>query len=174
MSWRVLVLFALAAALFGCATAREGADFASVSRTVGTPKAGQGRIVVLQEAGYAGIIDYGFPVTLDGASMGELKTGTFLYRDRPAGHHQLSVEETGFPGVTRKDISVASGRTYFFLVRASERSKQLQASQVAGGLVGLAVTAMVTSQADNPGPVDFVALDDTAGRQAIAALRLIR
>jgi hypothetical protein len=80
--------------------------------------------------------------------MGELKTGTFLYRDRPAGRHQLSVEETGFPGVTRKDISVASGRTYFFLVRPSERSKQLQAAQVAGGLAGLAVTAIVTSQAD--------------------------
>lgn len=174
MPWRVLVLSVIAAALFGCVTAREGLDFASVSRTAGAPKAGQGRIVVLQEAGYAGIIDYGYPVMLDGEPMGELKTGTFLYRDRPAGHHQLSVEEGGFPGVTRKDISVASGRTHFFLVKASERSKQLQAAQAATGLAGLAVTAIITSQADNPGPVDFVGLDELAGRQEIADLRLIK
>jgi hypothetical protein len=174
MHWRVLVLSVVTAALSGCVTAREGVDFASVSRTAGGPKAGQGRIVVLREAGYAGLIDYGYAVTLDGEPMGELKTGTFLYLDRSAGRHQLSVDESGFPGVTRNDISVASGRTYFFLVKPSERSKALQAGQVAGGLVGLAVTAIATSQVDNPGPVDFVALDDAAGRLAISDLRLVK
>jgi len=174
MLWRVLVLCVVAAALFGCVTAREGVDFASLARTAGTPKAGQGRIVVLREAGYGGLFDYGYAVTLDGEPMGDLKTGTFLYLDRPTGSHQLSMDESGFPGVTRKDVSVASGRTYFFLVRPSERSRQLQAAQVAGGLAGLAVTAIVTSQADNPGPVDFVSLDDAAGRQAIADLRLVK
>jgi hypothetical protein len=106
--------------------------------------------------------------------MGDLKTGTFLYLDRPTGSHQLSVDESGFPGVTRKDVSVAAGRTYFFLVKPSERSRQLQAGQMAGGLAGLAVTAIVTSQADNPGPVDFLSLDDASGRQAIADLRLVK
>ena len=38
----------------------------------------------------------------------------------------------------------------------------------------LAVTAIATSQASNPGPVDFVALEDLAGRQEIAELRLIK
>jgi hypothetical protein len=174
MRWRVLVLSIVSAALFGCVTAREGVDFASLSRTNGALKGGQGRIVVLREAGYGGLFDFGYAITLDGEPMGELKTGTFLYKDRPAGPHQLSVDESGFPGITRKDISVAPGRTYFFFVQPSERSKALQAGQVAGGLVGLVVTAAVTSQVDNPGPVDFVALDDAAGRQAIADSRLIR
>lgn len=174
MPRRVLALSIVSAALFGCVTAREGADFASLSRTAGGPKAGQGRIVVFREAGYGGLFDFGYAITLDGEPMGELKTGAFLYTDRPAGPHQLSVDESGFPGITRKDISVASGRTYFFLVRPSDRSRALQAGQVAGGLVGLAVTAVATSQVDNPGPVDFVALDDAAGRQAIADLRLIK
>jgi hypothetical protein len=174
MLWRVLVLSILTAALSGCVTAREGVEFASISRSTGAPKAGQGRIVVLREAGYAGIIDQGYSVALDGEPMGELKTGTFLYLDRPAGRHQLSVDELGFPGVTRQDISVASGRTYFFIVKPSQRSNALYAGQVFGGLAGLAVTAVATSQVDNPGPVDLVALDDAAGRQAISDLRLVK
>lgn len=168
------MLAVAAAALSGCVTAREGVDYASMVQSAGAPKAGQGRIVVLREAGYGGLGDYGYAVTLDGAPMGELKTGTFLYLDRPAGRHQLSVEVTAFPGVTRHDFSVVSGRTYFFLVQESERSRQLQGAQIAGGLVGLAVVAAATSQADNPGPVDFVALDAAAGKQAIANLRLIK
>src|SRR6266853_2111648 len=116
MLWRVLALLVVATMMFGCVTAREGVDFASVSQTIGTPKAGQARIVVLREKGYAGLFDHGFAVTLDGEPMGDLKTGTFLYLDRSTGRHQLSVDEFGFPGVTKQDISAAPGRTYFFLV----------------------------------------------------------
>jgi hypothetical protein len=171
---RVVTLLAATFTLFGCSSAREGVDFASLSRTVGPPKSGQGRIVILREQGYGGITDHGFPVGLDDESMGELKTGTYLYRDRSAGRHLLSVNEWDFPGVTRREISVASGRTYFFLVRLSERSKALTAGSAFGGLAGLAVTAMVTSGDANPGPVDFVPLDDATGQQAISALRLVK
>jgi Protein of unknown function (DUF2846) len=174
MHWCVLVLIAATTALSGCVTTREGADFASASQSAGAPRAGQGRIVVFQEQAYGGLFDQGYPITLDGAPMGELKTGTFLYLDRSAGRHQLSVNQWDFPGVTRQDISVAPGRTYFFLVKPSERSKALQAGTTVAGLTGFFVTAAVTSGDHNPGPVDFVPLDDAAGRQAISGLRLAR
>jgi hypothetical protein len=103
---RVFVLVVMAA-LSGCA--REGLDFASVSQGSGGPKNGQGRIVVLLEKGYGGLLDHGYPVSLDGEPMGELRTGTFLYRDRPAGRHELSVNEWDFPGVTKQEIAVAPG-----------------------------------------------------------------
>jgi hypothetical protein len=173
MARKVFALVATAV-LFGCAAGRDGLDFASVSRTSGGPKNGQGRIVVLLQKGYGGLLDYGYPVSLDGEPMGELKTGTFLYRDRPAGRHELSVDQWDFPGVTRHDITVAPGRTYFLLARQSERSKALVTGQTFGGLAGLAVTAAVTSSDSNPGPVEFVPLDDAAGQQAISELRLAK
>jgi hypothetical protein len=157
--------------LFGCA--RDGLDFASVSQTSGGPKNGQGRIVVLLEKGYGGVLDFGYPVSLDGEPMGELKTGTFLYRDRPAGRHELSVNQWDFPGVTKQEITVAPGRTYFFMTRQSERGKAIAVGGF-GGLAGIAVTAAATSGNANPGPVDFVPLDDAAGQQAISELRLAK
>jgi hypothetical protein len=113
-------------------------------------------------------------IMLDGALMGELKTGTFLYVDRPIGKHQFSVEVSGFPGVTQHEFSIASGKTYFFLVRRSERSKALAGGQMAAGLVGYLAVAAATSKSDNLGPVDFISLDEAAARQAIADLRLIK
>ena len=169
MFLRVLALIATTV-LLGCA--RNGLDFASVSQSTGVPKNGQARIVVLLEKGYAGILDHGYPVALDGEAMGELKTGTFLVRDRPTGRHELSVDDWGFPdGVTRQEITVAPGRTYFFLCRRSPRGNALAAASF-GGLVGLGLTVALTSGYSNPGPVEFVPLDDAAGRQAISELRL--
>jgi len=43
-------------------------------------------------------------VKLDGTPMGELKTGTYVYADRPAGRHQLSYEV----GLFRASASVTS------------------------------------------------------------------
>jgi hypothetical protein len=168
---RVFVLIA-AALLFGCAT-RDGMDFPSVTQTNGAPKNGQARIVVLLEKGYAGVFDFGYPVALDGEPMGELKKGTFLFRDRPAGRHELSVDQWDFPGATKQEITVAPGRTYFFLTRMSTRGKALTAGSFAG-LAGIAVTALATSGDSNQGPVEFVPLDEAAGRQAISELRLAK
>jgi Protein of unknown function (DUF2846) len=89
---------------------------------IGPPRAGQSRIVVLRERGYAGLTDPGWDVKLDGAPMADLKTGTYVYVDRPPGRHQLSATATLFPGVSQRDISTQSGRTYFFLARPSEMS----------------------------------------------------
>jgi hypothetical protein len=168
----VFVLIA-AAALAGCTAARNGAEFASITQTLGAPKAGHARIVVMRDKGFAGLIDYGYAVTLDDRPAGgDLKTGTFLYADAPAGRHQLGVKVFGFPGDTRREVVASPGRTYFFNVVMSDRAKKLSGAQMAGGLVGFAVAAAVTSDDKNPGPVDFVPMDEAEARAAITDLRL--
>jgi hypothetical protein len=104
--------------------------------------------------------------------MGELKTGTYVYADRPAGRHQLSSAEAFFPGVTQRDFALAQGRTYFFLAKWSDRAKSLNAAQTFGGLTGLAVASAMTSGDSNPGPLEFFPLEETAAREAISQLSL--
>jgi hypothetical protein len=169
--FRNVCTFVAAALLFGCAGTREGLDFAAVSQMNGGPKKGQGRIVVLRETQVTGSMDGGYPVSLDGQPMGDLRTGTFLVRDTPAGRHELTVSQWSFPGVTKQEVSIASGRTYFYAANMSERGKALMVGSMAG-IAGLAVTAVATSGNDNAGPVDFVLLDEAAGRQMISQLRL--
>ena len=78
----------------------------------------------------------------------------------------------GFPGVTQRDINVAAGRTHFFVAKPSERARTLAVTSAAGGLAGLAVGTAITSGDSNPGPIDFIPLEEGAARQAIAELRL--
>src|SRR5437764_7976032 len=95
---QAVVLSILAIVISGCVHTRSGADFASLSQKIGPPKAGQARIVVFREQAYTGLIDQGWDVKLDGVSMAaDLKAGTFVYADRPAGRHQLSSEMALFP-----------------------------------------------------------------------------
>src|SRR5581483_10491268 len=162
MRWG-LVLAALAAAMLsGCVTERGGLDFTAISQKVGPPKAGQARIVVFREKAYAGIFDQGWDVKLDGEQLTDLKTGTFIYADRPAGQHQLTSTAAMFPGVTRRDMTLVSGRTYFFLARLSERAQKLNAMSAAAGLTGAVVTSLMTANDPNPGPLDFFPLEETA------------
>jgi hypothetical protein len=172
MFWRVAVLLAVTLLISGCVTAREGADFASTSQKIGPPKAGQARIVVFCEQGYGGLMDEGWDVKLDGQPMSDLKTGTYVYADRPAGRHQLSSAMALFPGVTQHDFTAAPGRTYFFMARMSERARALNASSAAGGLTGLVVASAITSGDSNPGPVEFIPLEETAAREALSNIRL--
>jgi len=172
MVWRIVLLSAVAVLVSGCVTTRGGVDFVSMSQRIGPPKAGQARVVIFREPAYAGLIDQGWDVKLDDTPMGELKTGTFRYADRPAGRHQLSYTEALFPGVSQRDITLSQGRTYFFLVKASDRAKTLNAAQAAGGLTGLVVVSAMTAGDNNPGPLDFIPLEETAAREATAALKL--
>jgi hypothetical protein len=172
MLWRGLVLFLAAALLCGCETAaRSGLDYAETLKKGGPPKAGQARIVVLREKGYGGLADAGWGFTLDGAPLKGLKTGTYVYVDRPAGQHQFAAEEAGFPGVTRVDFAAQSGQTLFFVARVSERKNAVIAN-ASTGLLGYGLTLAMTSGYKNQGPMDFLALDDTAARTTIAELRL--
>jgi hypothetical protein len=172
MFWRAVVLLLAAGLLCGCETERNGLDYPGMTQKVGPPRAGQARIVVLREKAFGGIIDVGWEVQLDGGPMSGLKTGTYVYADRPAGHRQLTATEALFPGVTQRDITAESGRTYFFVARTSERRNALMATSATGGLLGLAVGSALTSGYSNPGPLDSFPLDETAARATIAELRL--
>jgi hypothetical protein len=162
----------VAALLCGCETDRQGLDYSEMLRKVGPPGSGKSRIVVLREKGYAGIADPGWDVRLDGGPMADLKTGTYVYLDRPPGQHQISATAAMFPGTSQVDISTQSGRTYFFLARPSERSKVLNGMSAAGGVAGLLVGAALTSSNSNPGPLDFFPLQEDSAQTTIAELKL--
>jgi hypothetical protein len=171
MFWRGVALLIAAVSLGGCETERNGLDYSAMTQKVGPPKAGQARVVVLREKGYGGIGDAGWEVQLDGASMRGLRTGTYAYLDRPAGHHDLMATEPGFPGVTHYDLAAESGRTYFLVARWSERKSALMAT-ASQGLLGAALGMALTAGYKNPGPLDFFPLEDTAARTTVAELRL--
>jgi hypothetical protein len=172
MFLRGMVLAAVAVLISGCVTERSGADYPSLSQRIGTPRPGQARIVVFREKGYAGIADEGWDVKLDGTPLRPLKTGTFIYTERPAGHHDLSASMQLFSGDTHVDVAAETGRTYFFLARPSDKAKTLYAMSAAGGIAGLVVGAAVTSNNKNPGPLDFFPMDDASARDMMNDLRV--
>lgn len=157
--------------LCGCETTqRNGLDYAAMTQKVGPPKAGHARLVMLREKTFS-IVDSDFRFELDGTPVPGLKTGTYVYADRPAGQHRITASEAGFPGVTEIDISIQSGRTYFYVVRVSER-KNIMIANSSQGLLGLALSAAMTVGFKNQGPLDFLALEEPAARTTIAELRL--
>ncbi len=172
MLLRVVALSIAALVLSGCVTERSGLDYASMVQKLGPPAQGQARIVILREKGYAGIADQGWDIRLNGGPMTDLKTGTYAYADRPAGRHQLSATASMFPGVSQYDVTAVPGRTYFFLTRPSARAKALHGMSIAGGVAGLLVASAITSNDPNPGPLDFLPLDEQAARTMITELRL--
>ena len=167
--WVASVLAALL--LCSCQTTdRNGFDYATMTQKVGPPKAGQARIVMLREKTFR-IVDSDFRFELDGAPIRGLKTGTYVYADRPAGRHRFTATEDGFPGTTEIDISIQSGQTYFYVVRMSQRKAAIVAN-ASTGVLGLALSTALTAGYKNPGPLDFLPLEETAARTAIVDLRL--
>jgi uncharacterized protein DUF2846 len=165
MLWRVSAWCVLAVLISGCVTEGSGLDFASTTQKMGPPRAG---VVLLREQS----IKLGsFDVKLDGTPLTDLKSGTYVYADIAAGTHRLTADEVMFPGTTQHEIALQSGRTYFFMVRTSKKSDALTAMTVVGGLAGFAVGAVATSGSDNPGPLDFIAMDAAAATAALADLR---
>jgi len=167
-----MLLSLVATILSGCVTERTGADYSAMSQKIGSPKAGQSRIVVIREKGYAGIADGGWDVRLDGTPMRSLKTGTFVYADRPAGRHELTATMEMFTGTSQYGIMAESGRTYFILAKPSDKATKLNAMSASAGIAGLVVAAAITSNNSNQGPLDFFPLDDAAARDAISDIRI--
>jgi hypothetical protein len=63
--------------------------------------------------------------------------------------------------------------SYVFLSRPAKRKSQGNTAMAAfGGFAGLAIGTAVTSGQSNPGPLDFVLLDEAAARTAMSELRL--
>jgi hypothetical protein len=167
---RVALLLIVAGLLSGCATARTGFDYATVIQKVGPPPPGQSRIVFLNEKATANAVNC--EIAVDGKAAGDLTLGTYIYADRPAGKHQILATEALFAGETRQDIATVPGRTYFLLARPSERHRTVMASALMGGLTGALVGGVMTAGYKNPGPVDFVQLDDGAARSMLTELQL--
>jgi hypothetical protein len=156
MFGRGAMLLASGLLLSGCVSDGVGTDYAAVSQKVGPPKAGQSRIVVLQEKRKGlSMALCACDVKLDGAPIGKVVVGTYAYADRPAGRHQLMASEVLFPGDTTRDFATESGRTYFFLVRSSERHDSVSGVTMVAGLAGALVASAATAGNANPGPASF-------------------
>jgi hypothetical protein len=170
MFWRGAALVLGALLLCSCQTDRTGLDYAAMSQKVGPPKPGHGRLVMLREKSPT-LVDSDWPFELDGEPVRGLKAGTYVYLDRPAGKHKFTASEAGFPGVTEQEIAIQSGRTDFYVVRFSTR-KNTYIATASQGLLGLALTTVITAGYKNPGPLDFLVLEEGAARTTIAELRL--
>jgi hypothetical protein len=99
-----------------------------------------------------------------------VRPGTYAYADVPAGHHDLVTTQALFPGDTKMEISAAAGRTHFFVVLNSDKSKAMASGAIVGGLTGALVMAVATSNNPNQGPVDIYPLDEPSARIALAEL----
>jgi hypothetical protein len=111
-------------------------------------------------------------MALDGSAIGKVLIGTYAYADRPAGRHTLVATESLFPGETRREFTTVSGRTYYFLVRSSERHDAVTGGAVVAGLAGALVTAAATSDKDDQGPAQLIPLDEAAAKTTLAELEL--
>jgi len=168
MVWRVVVLWVVAVVMAGCAS-DTGPDFSTLSGKLGPPRGGQARLVLLRESS----IQLGsYDVKLDGTPLSGLKSGTYVYADVAAGTHQLTADEILFPGTTQHPIAMQPGRTYFVLVKRSQKSNALMVMGAVGGLTGWAIGALATSKSENPGPLDFVPMDAAAAKSTMAELKL--
>lgn len=165
-SWQLYPALALATVLIGCA-GQSGPPLASLA-TLGGPPKGMARIVVLRpEKGYFGIGDRALPVKLDGEPLGELATGTIAYLDRPGGSHDLSAEFWDSPGVTHRDFTAVSGRTYYFRASLNEKVNDLTVVSMISPIGGLLASAATYN--DRQGPIDLTPISESEAKQAIAA-----
>jgi hypothetical protein len=173
MFGRGVILVAGALLLAGCVSDGVGTGYAVISQKMGPPKPGQSRIVVLQEKRKGlSMALCACDVKLDGSPIGKVTVGTYAYADRPAGRHQLVASEMLFPGETKRDFSTESGRTYFFLVKSSARHDSVTGVTMVAGLAGALVASAATAGNDNPGPAEFVPLDEPTARTTLAELQL--
>jgi len=172
--WRMPLVLVAVAVVSGCAgPTRTGASLDALTKTIGVPKAGQARVIVLRNKAYAGLFDAGWKVHLDGVPMGDLKTGTFVYGDRPAGPHQLTFERPGeLSRASHHEFAAARARTYFFRLELNAKGRLVAASAQSAGLAGLFISSAISAAADDRGFFDFILLDDAAAREAMADLRL--
>jgi hypothetical protein len=151
MFGRCAALLAGGLLLSGYVSDGIGTDYAAISQKLGPPKAGQSRVVVLQEK-------------RKGLSMALCAC--------PAGRHQLVASEALFPGDTVREFATESGRTYFFLIRSSERHDSVTGVTMVAGLAGALVASAASAGSANPGPADFFPLDESTARTTLAELQL--
>jgi hypothetical protein len=166
---RVALAFAVVAVFAGCAPTRTGATLDAL----GAPKPGAARVVVLRDRAFPGIFDTGWQAYLDEAPMGDLKTGTFVFRDIPAGSHKLFFARPGdFSRASQQVIAAAPAHTYYFRLEMNAKGHWIDATGQVAGVAGLLVSSAVSAAADERGLFDFTPLDDAAAQAAMAELHL--
>lgn len=168
------LLLAVGVGLAGCVSDGVGRDFASVSQKIGQPRAGQSRVVFLQDKRQGlSMALCACEVKLDGAPLGKVLAGKYAYADRPAGRHEVLLTEALFPGDTKREIVMESGRTHFYLIKSSPRHDATTGGAVFGGLIGLAAVSVATAGETNLGPGELVALDEATARTKLAELQAV-
>jgi hypothetical protein len=165
-----IILFAVLSA--GCAPTRTGATLDDLNKKVGGPAGGQTRVVVIRQKEMT-MFDTGWQVYLDGAVMGDLKTGTFVYRDRLAGPHKLMFARPGeFARASSRDFVASSGRTYVFRLEMNDKGNLVRGGGAAAGLAGMLITSAIAHSADERGLYDFTLLEGEFAKQALADIHL--
>jgi Protein of unknown function (DUF2846) len=167
--WRLPVALTVAAAVAGCAPMRTGATLDAIAPL----KPGLARVFVLRDRAFGDIFDTGWQAYLDETPMGNLKTGMFVYLDRPPGPHRLYFARPGdLFRASQQEISVLPGRTYYFRLDMNEKAKWISSSGAVAGLTGMLVSSAISAAADDRGLFDFTPLDEAAAQTAMAELRL--
>lgn len=169
MNRRAFLGLGLALLVSGCLTGKEGTEFAVVSQKIGAPRPGHSRIVIMSLKD-SWLDRTNCDAKVDGVALPRLLPGTYAYVDRPAGPHHVVATQLLFPGESYLDFSTEPGKTYFYSIRPSERSRAMQGGGMAFGLLGVGVMAAASSGADNKGPVDFVPLQEGQAKAALAEL----
>jgi hypothetical protein len=163
------LVLAVLAVFAGCAPTRMGATLDALA----APKPGAARVVVLRDRAFPGIFDTGWQAYLDEVPMGDLKTGTFVYRDIPAGSHKLFFARPGdFSRASQQVISAAQAHTYYFRLEMNAKGHWINATGQVAGVAGLLVSSAVSAAADERGLFDFTPLDDATAHAAMADLHL--
>ncbi|MGY3452265.1 DUF2846 domain-containing protein [Bradyrhizobium sp. USDA 4353] len=169
MKRRAFVGLGFALLVAGCVTGREGTEYAVVSQKIGAPRPGHSRIIIMSLKD-SWLERTNCDAKVDGIALNRLLPGTYAYVDRPAGPHHLTATQILFPGETVLDFNTDAGKTYFFSIKPSERSRAMQGGAIMFGLVGAGVMAAASAGADNKGPVDLVPLPEGQARTAMAEL----
>src|SRR5512139_3609644 len=154
-----------------CGTARTGATFNELNRKSGGPGS-KARVVIVRDKDLL-MLNGGWQVYLDGAAMGDLKTGTFVYRDILPGSHALMFSVPGdFARASTQNISLGAGRTYVYRIEMNSKGRAVMASTVAAGLAGMLVSSAIAHSTDDRGFYKFVPLEGDARATALADIHL--
>lgn len=157
----------MAPALTGCLTTGSN-NFSAVMQKTGAPAAGLSRVVL-----YPTRDTDATTFQLDGVHVGGLKPGTFVYRDVPAGAHELVAEPPSIGTPERYAFSTAAGRTVYLKVDATDFAKWRHdcAARESAGLRGACVA--------RPGAITgtttfkFIAVNDAAAARELADMILM-
>ena len=160
---------ALVLVFVGCSPIRTGATLDAIPPI----KPGLARIFILRERAFGGIFDAGWQAYLDETPMGDLKTGTFVFLDRPPGSHRLYFARPGdLYRASQQEISVLTGRTYYFRLHMNEKGQWIANSQAVAGLTGALLSSAISAAADERGLFDFTPLDEGTAHMIMADLHL--